>query len=161
MSEQILSKQCTKCKQTLPLSEFHKNRSTKDGLHSWCKSCEGAYQKAYLQSEKGMAVHRRYLKSPKGKSAVVNYRRSPNGKAANRKGNAKFYASNPNIHKANHAVNDAIAAGKMARAQTQRCYYCLSQAQQYHHWHGYETECWLDVVPVCIDCHKKEHRKTA
>jgi hypothetical protein len=33
------TKTCTKCERELPLSEFHKNRATKDGLQSWCKDC--------------------------------------------------------------------------------------------------------------------------
>lgn len=33
------TKKCTKCKKVLPISEFYKNRSTKDGLSRWCKDC--------------------------------------------------------------------------------------------------------------------------
>lgn len=32
-------KQCSKCKQYKALSEFHKNKSMKDGLHYWCRTC--------------------------------------------------------------------------------------------------------------------------
>lgn len=33
------TKQCTKCRESKPLTEFHKNRSARDGLYCYCKSC--------------------------------------------------------------------------------------------------------------------------
>ena len=33
-------KQCRKCEETKALSDFHKNKSSKDGLASWCKECK-------------------------------------------------------------------------------------------------------------------------
>lgn len=144
MSEPIISKSCSKCKQIKPLSEFGKDRRKKNGLRSRCKSC----QKAYRQTDKGKA----------GKKA---YQQSERGKAVNRKIIAKRNARNPNYVKAKNAVMIAIRAGRLPRADCFLCYYCQKPAQQYHHWHGYEPECWLDVIPVCIECHLKEHRKTA
>ncbi|PGO63106.1 hypothetical protein CN980_28230 [Bacillus cereus] len=32
-------KRCTHCKKTKLSSEFHKNRTNPDGLHTWCKYC--------------------------------------------------------------------------------------------------------------------------
>ena len=34
-----MTKLCTKCKEVKNVSEFHSNRSTKDGYHGWCKKC--------------------------------------------------------------------------------------------------------------------------
>lgn len=154
-------KRCSFCKQNKPFSEFGKERRNKDGLQGCCKSCIKAYQ----QSEKGRAANRKavakYRRTPNGKIAnrkvVAKYQKTPNGKATKK----RFYASNPNYVKATNAVNHAIAAGKLPRANTRQCHYCPQPAQQYHHWHGYEPECWLDVVPACVECHTKEHRKIA
>ena len=161
MSEQILTKRCPKCKQFKSLSAFSKHLSKKDGLQSNCKSCK----KAYNQSEQGKIVSRRsvakYQKTPKGKASASKYHQTPNGKIVHRKAVAKHRAGNPNYDKAGHAVNDAIKAGRLPSANTWLCHYCPAQAQQYHHWHGYEPEHWLDVVPACVECHKKEHRKIA
>lgn len=33
-------KRCSRCQETKPLSEFHKNRSTKDGYSYWCGVCK-------------------------------------------------------------------------------------------------------------------------
>ena len=150
MATEIISKRCTKCKQTKPLSEFSKQRRTKDGLKYWCKSCVKACQKAYRQTERGKTTH------SKGN---VKYFKTPKGKAVKRKDEAKRKIHNPNYFKAKDAVNNAIKTSRLPRANTLLCHYCPAQAQEYHHWHGYEPKHWLDVVPACIECHKKEHKK--
>ena len=45
-------KQCRKCKQFKPHSEFYKNRSSKDGLASWCKQCKKEYSKKRAAQKK-------------------------------------------------------------------------------------------------------------
>ena len=37
-------KQCGKCKELKSHSDFHKNKSTKDGLARWCKQCKKEYR---------------------------------------------------------------------------------------------------------------------
>jgi len=44
-------KLCAKCNQLKPLSEFHKDKSCKDGLAKWCKECKS-------QSRKNQAAER-------------------------------------------------------------------------------------------------------
>ena len=34
------NKQCTKCKQHLPLTKFHKDKTSNDGLNRWCIACK-------------------------------------------------------------------------------------------------------------------------
>lgn len=165
MATEIISKRCSQCKQNKPLSEFSKSQSKKDGLRSWCKSCEKAYQ----QSERGKAAHRKgtakYQQTPEGKAtnrkASTKYQKTPNGKAVHRKALAKYYARNPNYIKAKNAVNNAIKVGRLPRPDSLQCHYCFRDAQQYHHWRGYESEHWLDVVPACVECHSKCKREIA
>ena len=42
---------CTKCKETKPISEFHKARNRKSGHHTWCKSCVKVNSKKRYDSE--------------------------------------------------------------------------------------------------------------
>lgn len=35
----IAEKMCTKCKTVKPVTEFYKNRNSKDGYHHSCKEC--------------------------------------------------------------------------------------------------------------------------
>ena len=40
--EQTKTKTCAHCGQEKPVSEFYKDKHTKDGLQSWCKQCSNA-----------------------------------------------------------------------------------------------------------------------
>lgn len=37
-----MSKRCPRCNETKPLSDFHRKKTTKDGLCCWCKECNCA-----------------------------------------------------------------------------------------------------------------------
>ena len=144
----MYTKQCKKCGTTKSISEFYKNRSSKDGLSAWCKICHNADVKRYEKTERGKAVKKRYVQSKKGK-------------AIRRATQKRFNEHYPNYEKARHAVNHAIESGKIQKASSYKCKYCPKQAAQYHHWHGYEPEHWLDVVPVCTQCNQTWKTKIA
>ena len=42
-------KTCYKCKEEKPFSEFHKDRTTKDGYQNQCKVCRKVYNKSYYE----------------------------------------------------------------------------------------------------------------
>ena len=48
----IQTKKCSKCGRKLPLSEFNKNNSTKDGYESYCRGCKSQYVKELRQRHK-------------------------------------------------------------------------------------------------------------
>lgn len=126
------------------------------------KTTEGKIaKKRYDQSEKGKDCFKRYKQSKKGKAANKRYQQSKKGKTVALRGNQRFIKHHPNQVKAVKAVYLAIKVGKLPRPNTQICHYCPKAAQQYHHWHGYEKEYWLDVVPVCTQCHIKCKKKIA
>jgi hypothetical protein len=49
---EVEKKQCGKCKELKPLSDFYKNKSTKDGLARWCKECKRQYSKKRTAGKK-------------------------------------------------------------------------------------------------------------
>lgn len=55
------TKQCSKCKEVKPVTEFSKDKSNKDGLHSYCKSCVSQYQKEWYKNNKE-TVHQNWKK---------------------------------------------------------------------------------------------------
>jgi hypothetical protein len=61
-----------------------------------------------------------------------------------------------NKTKARQAVNGEVQAGRLPRIRTQKCA-CGSMAMFYHHHKGYDKKHWLDVIPVCGECHSAEH----
>jgi len=191
MAEQIINKRCSHCKQTKPISEFRKNRTRKDKHQDICKLCQLKYQRDYRQTKKGKACANRYRQSEKGKDyqktyqalysksekykaykkrysqtekfkiAQKRYRQSEKGKDCYHKKAKQYAIRHQERRKAKSAVNNAIKCGKLPRPDTLHCSYCPNQAKLYHHHKGYEPKHWLDVIPVCIKCHTKIHKKTA
>lgn len=47
-------KNCSTCKESKPLSEFSKHKSTPDGYRYECKSCDKIYKDAYYRTREGM-----------------------------------------------------------------------------------------------------------
>ncbi len=136
-------KTCSKCKTEKDRSAFHRNRSTKDGLCSWCKSCVRKYQ----QSEAG--------KEAKQKSEQ-KYRPSDKGKAATQRHGRKRRLLYPEKIKASSAVCHAVRDGKLTRPS--HCESCFEERfVEGHHW-SYLEEHWLDVEWLCAECHvKRQH----
>jgi len=157
MAEPIQTKRCSKCKQIKPLSEFHKDRKAKNGFFCWCKICNCERVRKYAQTEKGKTKNKQYAQSEKRKANMKHYCQSKKGKTNYK----RYYIRYPERLKAKSAANHAIRSGKLPRANTRLCRYCSKPAQQWHHWHGYEPEHWLDVIPVCRKCHILCHKKSA
>lgn len=145
-------KYCIKCYQGKELTEFHKNKPSCDGHLNICKTCSNKYHKNYRQTEKGRAYFKRYRQSEKGRIAR---------RIAHRIGDKRYSNLYPERRKARKAISNAIHAGRLPRPDTLQCHYCPAQAKEYHHHKGYEPEYWLDVVPVCIQCHQKCKKKIA
>jgi len=65
----------------------------------------------------------------------------------------------PEKRKAISTVQIAIKDGRLLPVHTYTCTRCYQvPAKHYHHYLGYAPKHWLDVIPVCIKCHKKQHR---
>lgn len=175
MSEPIITKRCSKCKDFKPISEFYKDSLQKDGKDTYCKICRNQAYTKYRQTEKGKKAlgraYRKYAKTNKGKSAQKRYLYSEKakvkrkcylqtekGKSVRRKILKQYTIRYPDKIKAERTANNAIKNGQLPRPDTRLCHYCPKPAQQYHHWHGYEPKHWLDVIPVCITCHRNAHK---
>ena len=56
--------------------------------------------------------------------------------------------------RARDAVSNAIKRGELPKVQTCQCVKCGEPATAYHHHKGYKKEHFLEVVPVCHECHQ-------
>lgn len=65
--------------------------------------------------------------------------------------------NNPS-RQAKNAVKDAVKRGELLHISSQRCVDCGQRAAHYHH-ESYAMDRWLDVVPLCISCHRRRHAK--
>ncbi len=127
-------------------------------------------QKYYLASEKAKASRQQYALSEKGKAAQTRYNASDKGKSRNARYEAssitkgtrkarkeRYTKEHPLLTKATITVNNAIAAGRLPRADALACIKCGKPARDYHHDQGYAEAHWLDVIAVCRTCHSKIH----
>ena len=48
----ISTKSCTKCHQIKQLIEFYKNKTSKDGYHTQCKTCKDNNKNEYVKNNK-------------------------------------------------------------------------------------------------------------
>lgn len=55
------TKQCSKCKSIVLVSGFYKDRSSRDGLFSWCKPCANQSSANQTQTEGYAERHRTYV----------------------------------------------------------------------------------------------------
>lgn len=60
-------KQCSKCKTTKLVSEFHRNRSSADGYKDWCKECRKVETKKYREKNRDIILikKRKWYRSTK------------------------------------------------------------------------------------------------
>lgn len=56
MSNAVETKQCTKCNEIKPLSEFNRHSQNKDGRHSHCRHCRQKYMQIYNATPKRRAT---------------------------------------------------------------------------------------------------------
>ena len=132
-----MKKQCSRCKEAKPLTEFGKNRSRASGLEYWCKQCNNAAGKKYRDSDAGKVVMRKLARAWQRK-----YR--------------KLY---PEKAKARQAVTNAVRDGRLTRPET--CSLCWNKGIIEGHHPDYSKP--LDVEWLCKPCHKAVHEmeKTA
>lgn len=67
-------KQCLKCNELKPPSDFYKNKLTKDGLSSSCKVCHNAYTQEWGKKHKKQRYSYRVKSYNKKRSLVTKYK---------------------------------------------------------------------------------------
>lgn len=48
----IITKECSRCHRTLPVTEFYKKKGTSDGLQYYCKQCQKEFNNASKRKKK-------------------------------------------------------------------------------------------------------------
>ncbi len=156
MSDQIITKTCTKCKQVKPLSEFSPRKSRPCGYKSCCKVCASVDVITYYYTDKGKAAAKQYRQSINRKIANHKYKQTEKGKVTERRYYRKSYYKDFKI-KSRVTVSQAIRNNRLPSSKLLKCTYCQNQANEYHHHLGYDKVHWLDVIPICHICHKRIH----
>lgn len=132
-------KYCNDCGREKAESEFNIHSRKADGsirLRPYCRECQSERSRDYLDRN----------------AEEVNTR-----KREYRRKNEKEICSrrDQNKRKARAFLNNNIVFNDFPRPDAQLCVDCSAPAEQYDHYKGYEREHWLDVEPVCVECHLK------
>lgn len=173
-------KYCPNCQQRKSLDNFHKNRARKDGYTSICKECKKTYQHEYFQrphikakraetrqlpewkakrKEEGRKYRLEHREELKQKIKKYKERYKGRYRESTAESVKRWLARDPNRGKAHRAVNDAVRKGDIPHISNQSCIQCGQRALDYHHHKGYSPEHWLNVIPVCRNCHKAMHNQ--
>jgi len=180
-------RQCSKCKDWKPETDFHYRNKEKGTLQNYCKPCARAATNAYGKTEKGASRRREYEKTDERKKSnrewQDKYRHTEHGKEVYKKINSSekakerwkrgrqteksiirhrkeqdvYRKNNPEKQRAHQTILRAVKKGDMPHPSTLSCVSCGKQARHYHHNKGYAKENWLDVVPLCPTCHVRIH----
>lgn len=141
MSKLNSTKKCSTCKSIKPLSGFYNRSSTKDGVDYSCRLCSNKRVSEYQKTDKSKRYQADYAKSDVGRRSTVIR-------------GAKYKSNNPIKRKAQSAISNAIAAGKLISPN--RCEHCSKAGQVHAHHDDYAHPLW--VRWLCPRCHKAWHK---
>lgn len=141
------TKGCPSCGETKRLDKFHKDRSRKNGITTYCAQCRNATQlRKYHENRDEM------------KRKMRAWSQTPQGKASQLKRKKRYIEKYPERWEAFKFLRYCISKGAIPPVNSLICKHCGEQAEEYHHYAGYEPSNWLKIIPLCISCHKIEHR---
>ncbi len=169
-------KYCYNCCEVLPVYDFHKNKTTHDGLQSFCKQCKSNLAKSYHieNRERQNFVTKKWAENNKSRLRYLGKKYREENKERIKDKNKKYYDNNKEIisqkqkryfnnnpmkYKARYSISNAIKLGKLNKPS--KCVHplCEEKSLQYHwhHWRSYEKEDWFNVIELCFKCHMKMH----
>jgi hypothetical protein len=130
-------KECFKCLNVLPLSEFYRHKYMADGHLNKCKSCtKQDVKKHYNETRPARSEYeRKRFADPKRKANLIRYQRNSRKR-------------NPEKNTARRLLNRAVATGKLFRMP---CKHCGEVKTEAHHT-DYSKP--LDVEWLCFKCHR-------
>ena len=96
MDDVIQTKRCSKCGRILPLSDFYRDKQTKDVLSCWCKACIKAKKAQYYQANKDTILKKaaEYYKANKDTIHKKQAEYIANNKEAIAQKKAEYYQAN-------------------------------------------------------------------
>jgi hypothetical protein len=136
------TKECFKCHQNQPLSNFYAHPTTNDGRLGKCKDCtKKDVQEHYQNNRVAIAEYdkQRNQRPERKRARVLSMR--------------KRRLNSPLKHKAYYLVQRAIATGSLV---PQPCIKCGAKAEAHHE--DYSKP--LDVMWLCFKHHREHHGQT-
>lgn len=136
-------KECRKCADVKPLSDFYRHPRMADGHLNICKLCKREYQRRRAKTKEGKAVERRRNQKPDRKKRLAE--------------NAKRWSEkHPKRRGAHLKVNNAVRDGRLIKPE--HCESCGKIDTLHGHHEDYSKP--LDVEWLCAYCHGDRHPDT-
>lgn len=136
-----MEKQCFKCGETKPLSDFYRHRMMADGHLNKCKDC----------TKKDVRSHR--IDNQERVRAYDRSRAKEPHAVARRAAYAERYRRDHRERRAAHTqVGNAVRDGRLAKSP---CVFCGATDNLEAHHHDYSKP--LDVTWLCHPCHRRFH----
>ena len=145
MKTRLETKKCFKCGRVLDLSEFYPHKQMKDGHLNKCKDCAKTDVQVYR------IEHPDIVRERDRKRFQNNIeRREKNAVHA-----VAYRKKHPERYRAQNAVNNAVRDGRLKKPEA--CEVCNTPGLIHAHHHDYSRP--LDVVWVCVKCHRDLHHQ--
>jgi len=136
-------KTCTKCGETKPIEDYHRNKKSLDGHLTFCKACR------QVQGCKDRARNPDIYREQMRRHSKASYKRNAASHAQKRR---DYYNKFPEKKKAHRAVSYALESGKLKRLS---CEVCGKEKAHAHH-ENYSKP--LDVIWLCSVHHSEIHK---
>ena len=125
-------KECSRCKELLPLSEFRKDGSKWDGLYGFCKKCaKEKDRKSYEKDREGKCKKVLEYKIRTGTRYNPQYYKSEKAKRKKMVRDAKRRKSIRNANKKSRITKEIIE--KVLEIYSGKCAYCGCECYDGHH----------------------------
>lgn len=154
----MTEKQCFKCGEVKPLSDFYKHSQMADGHVNKCKECN---KKDVRENRKNRSDYYRDYESRRARQphrveARMLYAITTQGKESRRRAGQKYQESNPIKRAAQIMVGNAVRDGRLNKPD--RCSECGATPKNLHGHHDDYAKP-LNVRWLCPMCHKKWHQQ--
>lgn len=161
---------CIKCCEEKEISQFYKNRT---GILYTCKECFKSYRKKFCETKEGRAYGKEYRsknkarankyarehvrKRPRKITKIVKYsEKNDSQKERIKKSVKKWEENNKGKVKARNKLNSFMRYRGLKKPSV-----CSSCGNYYKLIHGHHEDYNkpLEVIWLCLPCHRKIHRK--
>lgn len=168
MTDEEVKKTCHSCANLKFKTAFAKNKRTKDGLQTQCRSCVKAYRKRpesktreslrkskwYRENREEVLLKRKIYRDGNSDRVNSNLKRWKESNREKVRASCKRWReANPEKARCHRLVNEAVNRGLLKKFS---CHICGDQDSQAHH-EDYSKP--LEVVWLCNKHHKERHKE--
>ena len=157
------TKLCPKCGETKPISEFHKDKSRKSGVYSYCKKCNYISSRSYIKKkpdyykEYQQKYHQAHLEKHREYMRKYSKERYRNNRELYRN-----YVRQYRARKRNSVFPSFDKINKRIIECGNNCIYCLGDFESIDHVIPLSkggTNNINNLVPSCLLCNKSKYNR--